>query len=51
VRQDLLDADIVSPSLDAVSADVFEKVDRPNPKLRIDTIIDGIKLFHQNTKA
>ena len=51
VRQDLLDADIVSPSLDAVSADVFEKVDRPNPKLRIDTIIDGIKLFHQEYKG
>jgi wyosine [tRNA(Phe)-imidazoG37] synthetase (radical SAM superfamily) len=47
VRRDLMDADIVSPSLDAVSADVFEKVDRPNPKLRIDTIIDGIKAFRQ----
>jgi wyosine [tRNA(Phe)-imidazoG37] synthetase (radical SAM superfamily) len=47
VRRDLMDADIVSPSLDAVSADVFEKVDRPNPKLRIDTIIDGIKVFRQ----
>jgi wyosine [tRNA(Phe)-imidazoG37] synthetase (radical SAM superfamily) len=47
VRHDLMDADIVSPSLDAVSADVFEKVDKPNPKLRIDTIIDGIKTFRQ----
>ncbi|MGD0035758.1 MAG: radical SAM protein [Bacteroidota bacterium] len=47
VRRDLMDANIVSPSLDAVSADVFEKVDRPNPKLRIDTILDGIKAFRQ----
>ncbi|MCX6122986.1 MAG: radical SAM protein [Ignavibacteriales bacterium] len=47
VRRDLMDADIVSPSLDAVSADVFEKVDRPNPKLRISTIIDGIKAFRR----
>ena len=51
VRRDLMDADIVSPSMDAVSADVFEKVDRPNPKLRIDKIIDGIKLFRQEYKG
>ena len=51
VRRDLMDADIVSPSLDAVSPDVFEKVDRPNPKLRIDKIIDGIKLFRQEYKG
>lgn len=51
VRRDLMDADIVSPSLDAVSADVFKKVDRPNPKLHIDTIIDGIKAFRQEYKG
>lgn len=51
VRHDLMDADIVSPSLDAVSADVFEKVNRPNPKLRIATIIDGIKLFRREYKG
>ena len=51
VRHDLMEADIVSPSLDAVSLDVFEKVDRPNPKLNIDTIIDGIKAFQQGYKG
>jgi wyosine [tRNA(Phe)-imidazoG37] synthetase (radical SAM superfamily) len=51
VRRDLLEADIVSPSLDAVSPDVFKNVDRPNPKLRIDTIIDGIKAFRQEYKG
>jgi wyosine [tRNA(Phe)-imidazoG37] synthetase (radical SAM superfamily) len=51
VRRDLMDADIVSPSLDAVSADVFEKIDRPNPKLRIDNIIDGIKAFRHEYKG
>jgi wyosine [tRNA(Phe)-imidazoG37] synthetase (radical SAM superfamily) len=51
VRHDLMEADIVSPSLDAVSVDVFEKVDRPNPKLNIDTIIDGIKAFQQGYKG
>lgn len=47
VRQDLMDADIVSPSLDAVTPEVFEKVDRPNPTLKIDQIIDGIKAFRK----
>ena len=51
VRRDLMDADIVSPSLDAVSADVFIKVDRPNPKLNIDIIIDGIKAFRREYKG
>ena len=51
VRRDLMDADIVSPSLDAVSADVFELVDRPNPQLHIDSIVDGIKAFRKEYKG
>jgi wyosine [tRNA(Phe)-imidazoG37] synthetase (radical SAM superfamily) len=47
VRQDLMDADIVSPSLDAVTPEVFKKVDQPNPNLNIDTIIEGIKQFRK----
>lgn len=47
VRQALKDADVVSPSLDAVSSDVFEKINRPNPNLRIDQIVDGIKQFRK----
>jgi wyosine [tRNA(Phe)-imidazoG37] synthetase (radical SAM superfamily) len=51
VRRDLMDADIVSPSLDAVTPEVFEKVDRPNPKLRIDNIIEGIRKFRQEYRG
>jgi wyosine [tRNA(Phe)-imidazoG37] synthetase (radical SAM superfamily) len=51
VRRDLMDADIVSPSMDAVTPEVFEKVDRPNPKLRIDNIIDGIRKFRQEYRG
>jgi len=47
VRRDLMDADIVSPSLDAVTPEIFEKIDRPNPNLRIDNIIEGIKTFRK----
>jgi wyosine [tRNA(Phe)-imidazoG37] synthetase (radical SAM superfamily) len=45
VRHDLLEADIVSPSLDAVSPEIFDKIDRPHPKLDIDAIIKGIAQF------
>lgn len=45
VRQDLLAADIVSPSLDAVTQEVFEKVNRPHPKLDIKDIIEGLQKF------
>jgi len=51
VRRDLMDADVVSPSLDAVTPAVFELVDRPNPKLRIDRIIDGIKSFRKEYRG
>jgi wyosine [tRNA(Phe)-imidazoG37] synthetase (radical SAM superfamily) len=47
VRHDLLEADIVSPSLDAVSPEIFDKIDRPHPKLDIDAIIKGIAQFRR----
>jgi wyosine [tRNA(Phe)-imidazoG37] synthetase (radical SAM superfamily) len=51
VRHDLMNADIVSPSLDAVTAEVFEKVDRPNPNLKIDRIVEGIKQFRKEYRG
>jgi wyosine [tRNA(Phe)-imidazoG37] synthetase (radical SAM superfamily) len=51
VRRDLMDADIVSPSLDAVTPEVFEKVDRPNPKLQIENIVEGIKAFRKEYRG
>ena len=37
VREDLLRADVVLPSLDAVSPEVFEKINRPGPVFRSKT--------------
>jgi wyosine [tRNA(Phe)-imidazoG37] synthetase (radical SAM superfamily) len=51
VRRDLMDADVVSPSLDAISPGVFEKINRPNPKLRINNIIEGIRKFRQEYRG
>ncbi|MBP8975486.1 MAG: radical SAM protein [Bacteroidetes bacterium] len=51
VRASLLEADVVSPSLDAVTDDVFQKIDRPNPKLRLQEIIEGMKQFRREYKG
>ena len=45
VRDDLGQADLVLPSLDAVSQDVFERINRPHPSLDIHAVIDGLKAF------
>jgi wyosine [tRNA(Phe)-imidazoG37] synthetase (radical SAM superfamily) len=47
VQKDLLYADIVLPSLDAVSLQVFRRVNRPHHSLKIETILDGLKKFRK----
>jgi len=47
LRRDLKDADIVVPSLDAVTQEVFEKIDRPLPGLRIEAIIEALVRFRE----
>lgn len=51
VRAELLAADRVVPSLDAVNQDVFENVNRPHPTLRIEEIIEGLKAFRSEFKG
>lgn len=43
VRREVSRADLVIPSLDAVSQDVFEKINRPSLGLRIERMIEGQK--------
>lgn len=45
VRSDLAEADLVLPSLDAVTEEVFQRVARPHPLLDIKKIIGGLKEF------
>lgn len=45
VREMLYEADLVVPSLDAVSEGAFKKVDRPHGHLKIDKIVEGIITF------
>jgi len=42
LRKELVNADVILPSLDAASQDVFEKIDRPQAKLNIETYIQGL---------
>jgi len=51
VRCALLNADVVIPSLDAVTQDVFKKIDRPIRKLRIRDIISGLCKFREEFKG
>ncbi len=51
VRSEILDADVVLPSLDAASQEVFDKINRPNQKLTVDEYIDGIVTFRNEYKG
>ena len=42
LRSEILDADVILPSLDAASQSVFEKINRPSRNLSIETYIDGL---------
>jgi wyosine [tRNA(Phe)-imidazoG37] synthetase (radical SAM superfamily) len=47
VRQDLLRADVVLPSLDAVSSEVFMKINRPRPGFSVEKVIEGLVKFRK----
>lgn len=44
---DIRDATVVIPSLDAATERVFRKINRPHPQLKIDTIIRGLVKFRK----
>lgn len=47
VRKDIIEADVVLPSLDAVSEDTFRCINRPHPALTVEKVISGIKSFRK----
>ena len=51
LRKQLLPSDLVIPSLDAASPDIFRKIDRPHPSIKIDEIIDGLIKFRKMYKG
>jgi wyosine [tRNA(Phe)-imidazoG37] synthetase (radical SAM superfamily) len=51
VRRDLVEADVVLPSLDAISDVTFQCLNRPHPSLRIDEIISGLIQFRKQYRG
>ncbi len=51
VRRELLLADLVMPSLDAVTSHIFHTVNRPHPPLEITEIIQGLADFRREYKG
>ena len=47
VREELMAADLVIPSLDAARAESFRRVDRPARCVELDQVIAGLKTFRQ----
>jgi wyosine [tRNA(Phe)-imidazoG37] synthetase (radical SAM superfamily) len=47
VRDELVAADVVIPSLDAVSEDVFARINRPHPQITVSRMIAGLKRFRE----
>jgi len=47
VKEDLLQADLVSFKIDAISEELWKKVDRPVKDLKLDLILKGIKEFSE----
>lgn len=47
IREEVASADVVLPSLDAATQRTFEAINRPAPGLRIEDIIEGLRLFRK----
>jgi wyosine [tRNA(Phe)-imidazoG37] synthetase (radical SAM superfamily) len=47
VRDALLSADVVVPSLDTVSQEIFTAINRPHPELTVSQMITGLKSFRR----
>ncbi|HVP77936.1 MAG TPA: radical SAM protein, partial [Thermodesulfobacteriota bacterium] len=51
VRESLLQADVVLPSLDAASAEIFEKINRPHSGISVGKVIEGMVEFRKIYKG
>ncbi|MCX8029242.1 MAG: radical SAM protein [Brevinematales bacterium] len=51
VRKGLSFADVVCPSLDAASQEIFEKINRPDKTIKIQNVIEGLIKFREEFKG
>jgi wyosine [tRNA(Phe)-imidazoG37] synthetase (radical SAM superfamily) len=47
VRRDLVAADVVMPSLDAGTADLYRQINRPHPEVTFERLVDGLTTFRE----
>jgi wyosine [tRNA(Phe)-imidazoG37] synthetase (radical SAM superfamily) len=51
VRNELMAADLVIPSLDAASDEIFQKIDRPSQDIKAEDIISGLADFRKDFRG
>lgn len=51
VREELKNADIILPSLDATDEEMFKKINRPHGNIRFDDVIRGLQIFSNGYKG
>ncbi|RME21386.1 MAG: radical SAM protein [Deltaproteobacteria bacterium] len=51
VRRELLRADVIMPSLDAATAEVFERINRPHPDLTADKMVEGLAQLREQFRG
>jgi wyosine [tRNA(Phe)-imidazoG37] synthetase (radical SAM superfamily) len=51
VREDLSEADVVLPSLDAITPALFEYINRPHASLKIEEIVSGLIQFRKEYRG
>ena len=51
VRRDIMPADLVVPSLDAADQRTFARVDRCHSSIKVEDIIEGLKLFRRSYRG
>lgn len=47
VQSDLLEVDVILPSLDAGTEEVFRRINRPHPSLQFDKVLEGMIAFRK----
>ncbi|MGB9627820.1 MAG: radical SAM protein [Thermodesulfobacteriota bacterium] len=51
VRRDLLEADVILPSLDAITPTIFGHINRPHPSIKVSEIISGLIQFRKEYRG
>ncbi|MCX5902970.1 MAG: radical SAM protein [Proteobacteria bacterium] len=51
VRRDVIEANVIVPSFDAVSPDVFARLNRPHPELTVEHMVEGLKLLRKEFRG